>query len=57
MTLPVEAEIELVNGTIIRAMVVEDMKNRKLDMYEGKEKYKRQIGFIPFEAILKVEYK
>ncbi len=57
MTLPVDAEIELVNGTIIRASVMEDMKARKLVLYEGKERYKRQSGFIPFEAILKVEYK
>ena len=58
MTVPIKAEIELVNGTIIKTTIVVDLKNRKLDLYEGKEKYKPpQRGFIPFEAVLKVDYK
>jgi hypothetical protein len=52
-----DIKIVLANGETIETTAMIDFKNRKIDIYAGKEKYKPQSGFIPFEAIVRVEYK
>jgi hypothetical protein len=58
MTHLMDIKIVLVNGETIETTAMIDFKNRKIDIYAGKKEYKPQkSGFIPFEAIVRVEYK